>query len=73
MHYLRLFGFMKCSAEIFLLELGTAKLEKREEFEQVMNNHEFCEFAQEQFHFYVLGMKERGTSLGKFWLSYICV
>jgi len=42
----------------------------QEEFERVMNSHEFREFG-DQFHVYVQGMKEKGSFLGRFWLSYL--
>ena len=35
-----------------------------------MNSHEFGEFG-EQFHVYVQGMKQKGSNLGRFWLSYL--
>lgn len=71
---MRLFGFMKRSAETFLLELGTT--ETRTEPRRAWASDEqpwVREFAGEQFHFCVLEMKERGVSLGRFWPSCICV
>lgn len=53
------------------LNLEGLKLElNQEEFERVMNSHEFCEFG-EQFYVYVQEMKEKSSNLGKFWLSYL--
>jgi len=42
----------------------------QEEFERVMNSHEFREFG-DQFHVCVQGMEEKGSFLGRFWLSYL--
>ena len=42
----------------------------QEDFERVMNNHEFREFG-DQFHVYVQGMREKGSLLARFWLSYL--
>jgi len=53
-----------------VLNLEQLKLElNQEEFERVMNSSEFRQFA-DQFHAYLQRMKENGSSLGKFWLSY---
>ena len=53
------------------LNLEQLKLElNQEEFERVMNSREFREFG-EQFQVYVQGIKEKGSNLGKFWLSYL--
>lgn len=54
-----------------VLNLEQLKLElNQEEFERVMNSSEFRQFA-DQFHAYLQRMKENGSSLGKFWLSYL--
>ena len=42
----------------------------QEDFERVMNNREFREFG-DQFHVYVQGMREKGSLLARFWLSYL--
>ena len=42
----------------------------QEEFERVMNIREFREFG-DQFYVYVQGMREKGSLLGRFWLSYL--
>ena len=53
------------------LNLEQLKLELcQEEFERVLNSREFRELG-EQFHVYIRGIKEKGSSLGKFWLSYL--
>ena len=42
----------------------------QEDFERVINNCEFRGFG-DQFHVYVQGMREKGSLLGRFWLSYL--
>lgn len=54
-----------------ILNLEQLKLElNQEEFERVLSSREFREFG-EQFHVYVQGIKEKGSNLGRFWLSYL--
>ena len=53
------------------MNLEQLKLElNQEEFERVLSSREFREF-EEPFHVYVQGMKEKGSNLGRFWLSYL--
>ena len=42
----------------------------QEDFERVMNSREFREFR-DQFHVFVQGTREKGSLLGRFWLSYL--
>ena len=54
-----------------ILNLEQLKLElNQEEFERVLSSREIREFG-EQFHVYVQGIKEKGSNLGRFWLSYL--
>ena len=53
------------------LNLEQLKLElNQEEFEKVLLSREFRKLGN-QFHVYVQGIKEKGTNLGRFWLTYL--